>query len=296
MDTSHNVYVADSLNNRIRKITPAGVVSTLAGAGGAGAPGYVNGTGATAEFSTLSSIAIDTSGNLYVVEQNNHRIRKITSTNVVSTIAGNGSAGYVDGTAATARFNKPFGVSVDNSGNVYVTDQSNHRVRKISPDGIVNTLAGTGVLGTADGMGTTAQFNNPSGIALDSSGNLFIADKDNHLIRKISPSGKVSTVAGTGILGSANGMGTMAQFNTPQGVALDTSGNLFVADSFNNMIRQISSAGQVSILAGVGSQGFIDGSGNTATFNHPLGLAVDSSNNLYISDTNNNRIRKIIPI
>jgi sugar lactone lactonase YvrE len=233
VDTSGHVYVADYYNHSIRKITPAGVVSTLAGTG---APGTLNGTGKTAQFNYPSDVAIDTNGNLYVADTHNHLTRQITPLGVVTTLAGvGGTSGYVEGTAATAQFHSPYGVAVDPSGHVYVADQGNHCIRKITPAGVVTTLGVLeGIIGYADGTSS------PSGIATDPSGNVYVADTINNLIRKISPAGVVRTVAGLGGSPSfADGTGAAAQFNNPAGLAFDTSGHLYVADQDNHRIRKI---------------------------------------------------------
>jgi len=161
---------------------------------------------------------------------------------VISTFAGTGSAGHAEGIGSTALFNSPYGVAVDSRGNVYVADNGNHRIRKITPAGVVSTFAGTGSAGHADGTGTEAQFNLPFGVAVDSSDNVFVADIDNNRIRKITPTGVVSTLAGTGTPGHADGASNTAQFYSPTGVAMDSSGNVYVADFRNHRIRKITPA------------------------------------------------------
>jgi len=294
VDTSGSVYVADQGTQRIRKITPAGLVSTYAGTG---ASGYVDGTGGTAQFNYPTDAAFDTSGNLYVADYSNHMIRKISPEGVVSTLAGAGFAGYGNGAGSNARFYGPSGVVVDSSGDLYVSDYLNRLVRKVSNAGVVSTVAGGAaqLTGSADGTGATASFFNPAGIAMDSSGHLYVADSYNHRIRKISPEGVVSTLAGTVACYNnfLEGTGATAKFYFPTGVAVDTSGNVFVADQLNHRIRMITSAGVVSTLAGVGWSGHADGTGATARFNYPYGVAIDNSGNLYVADNTNNQIRKI---
>jgi len=291
VDSLLNVYVADKNNNLIRKISPSGDVTTLAGSG---APGSANGTGTEASFSMVTGVAVDSSLNVYVVDTINNLIRKISPEGVVTTLAGSGAQGSANGTGTEASFNWPYGVAVDSSLNVYVADRSNHIIRKISPAGVVTTLAGSGTPGSANGTGTEASFNYPSGVAVDSSGNVYVADSYYELIRKISPAGVVTTLAGSGTAGSANGTGTEASFLIPSGVAVDSSGNVYVADTGNQLIRKISPAGVVTTLAGSGTQGSANGTGTEASFNYPNGVAVDSSGKMVcIADTNNNRIRKI---
>jgi sugar lactone lactonase YvrE len=290
IDGSGNLYVGDMANNRIRKITPAGVVSTLAGSGAAG---YADGTGTSAQFYYPAGIAIDASGNLYVADWAGNRIRKVTSAGVVSTLAGNGTAGFADGTGTSAQFNNPIGIAIDASGNLYVADEGNNRVRKITSGGVVTTIAGNGTAGYADGVGTFAQFNPPSGITIDGSGNLYVTDQNNYRIREITPAGAVTTLAGNGTAGYVDGNGAFAEFNQPAGIARDGSGNLYVTDFGNNCIRKITPASVVSTLAGNGAAGYSDGTGTSAQFNGPGGIAVDGSGNLYVADWLNNRIRKI---
>ena len=214
----------------------------------------------------------------------------------ISTLAGvAGVGGSVNGAGTAATFNSPAGVAVDASGNVYVADVNNSLIRKITPAGVVSTLAGqAGVTGSANGTGTAATFNSPAGVAVDSGGNVYVADVVNSVIRKITPAGGVSTLAGSGITGSANGTGTAASFNQPYGVAVDASGNVYVADTSNSLIRKITPAGVVSKLAGLAG---ITGSSNVgaATFNQPYGVAVDAAGSIYVTDSGNNLIRKITP-
>jgi sugar lactone lactonase YvrE len=293
MDRNGHLYVGDYNNQRIRKITPEGVVSTLAGSGGTG---FNDGTGGSATFHFPSAVALDSSGNVYVADYNNHLIRKVSPAGVVTRLAGAGTYGNVNGSGATAKFDSPYGVAVDTSGNAYVADESNHQIRKITPEGMVSTLAGTGTAGFEDGTGISAKFNYPSGVALDTNGNLYVADASNNRIRKITQAGVVSTLAGMGSSGAVNGAGVTATFGNPSGVALDNNGNVYVADYNNHLIRMISPAGVVSTLAGVELVGHLDGLGVTAKFNHPSGVALDTSGNVYVADSNNNRIRKITPI
>jgi sugar lactone lactonase YvrE len=290
-DASGNVYVADASNNLIRKISPAGVVSTFAGSGQYGS---ANGTGTAASFGGPFGVATDASGNVYVGDSGNNLIRKISPAGVVSTLAGSGQIGASNGTGTAASFNYPAGLATDASGNVYVGDPGNQLIRKISPAGVVSTLAGSGQIGASNGTGTAASFYFPYRVATDASGNVYVADGGNNLIRKISPAGVVSTLAGSGQIGASNGTGIAASFNNPSGVATDASGNVYVGDQFNNLIRKISPAGVVSTLAGSGSPGASNGTDTAASFYHPVGIATDASGNVYVDDYGNNLIRKII--
>ena len=288
VDSSGNVYVVDSDNYKIRKITPAGAVMTLAGSG---VYGDADGTGTAASFSYPRGVAVDSIWNVYIADSSNHKIRKITPAGVVTTLAGSGVLGSANGAGTAASFNYPSGVAVDSTGNIYVADSSNNKIRKITPAGVVTTLAGSGVSDSEDGTGTTASFAYPRGIAVDSSGNVYVADSGNHKIRKITPAGVVTTLAGSGRKGSREG--TVASFNYPSGVAVDSIGNVYVVDSGNHKIRKVTTAGVATTLAGSGVEGSEDGTGTAASFSWFSGLALDSSGNVYVADTNNNLIRKI---
>ena len=211
----------------------------------------------------------------------------------VTTYAGDGTEGFSDGAAAQARFDNPYFIARDVAGNLYISDNGNNRIRKITQGGEVSTLAGSGVAGYADGPGATARFNRPAGIAVDTSGNVYVADRSNR-IRKISPSGEVSTLAGSGVAGYADGQGTTAQFSYPDGLAVDSSGNVYVADGGNSRIRKISPAGLVTTLAG-SSSGYADGQGAAARFAYPFDVDVDSSGNVFVVDINGCRVRKVTP-
>ena len=245
VDSTGNVHVGDSDNSTIRKITPAGEVSTLAGA--ARQVGTTDGAGAAAKFNRPQGVAMDSAGNVYAADTGSHTIRKITPGGVVSTLAGFAKrAGTTDGAGAAARFSNPQGVAVDSAGNVYVADGVNHTIRKITPAGVVSTLAGTaGQPGSTDGMGAAAKFRLPQGVAVDSAGNVYVAERDNHTIRKITPAGLVSTLAGAaGLANNTDGAGADARFSSPTGVAVDSAGNVYVADAGNNTIRKINSGGR----------------------------------------------------
>jgi hypothetical protein len=230
---------------------------------------------------------------VYVADRDNARIRKIAPNGTVTTLAGSGNHAFADGQGTSASFYQPTGIAVDGSGNVYVADCNNFRIRKITPNGTVTTLAGSGIQGYADGQGTSASFNRPRGVTLDGSGNVYVADDLNNRIRKIAPSGTVTTLAGSGGGGYADGQGTSASFNNPSAVAVDGSGNVYVADRDSNRIRKIAPSGTVTTLAGSGSAAFADGNGTLASFYSPFGVAVDGSGNVYVADMWNHRIRKI---
>lgn len=236
MDISGNLFVGDSNNEIIRKITPTDIVSTFAGQ--AGVTGYLNGIGTSALFFYPFGIAVDSTGNLFVADTGNYVIRQITSTGVVSTLAGQaGVTGSTNGTGLSALFYNPESVAVDALDNVYVADMGNNMIRKISSGGVVTTLAGSGSSGSSNGLGSAASFNKPSGIAIDSSGNILVCDSGNYLIRKITIGGLVTTLAGTGISGLMNGPVATAKFLRPYSITVDISGKIYIADY--NCIRVI---------------------------------------------------------
>ena len=290
-------YITDN-NQVIRMLNlTSGIVSTLAGTG---TFGYINGPASSAEFNTPTGIAFDPSnGNIYVADTYNFVIRLInTGTGIVSTLAGSGSSGYLDGPASSAQFNGPRGIALDSSnGNIYVSDSQNNAIRLInSGTGMVSTIAGNGTSGYLDGPASSAQFNFPIGIALDSSnGNVIVSDS--LFIRLVDiTSNSVSTLAGNGFSSFANGPVSIAEFNDPNGIALDSSnGNIYVADSSNSVIRLINTGtGMVSTIAGSRPRGYLDGPASSAKFNFPNGIALDSSNrNIYVTDSSNNVIRLI---
>ena len=248
VDGNGNVYVADAGNNLIRKITPDGTVSTLAGT--IVAADTSNTVTSRPLFSSPSGVAVDAFGNVYVADAGNNRICVVNPAGVTRTLAGNGNAGVSNGPGTSATFNNPTGVAVDVSGNIYVADLLNNMIRKITPDGTTSTLAGNGDIGSKDGLDTAARFYFPNSLAVDVSGNIYVTDDINNLIRKIAPDGTVTTLAGNGQSGAQNGTGTMASFSDPSGIAVDAFGNLYVADANNNLIRKITSGGVVSTVAG----------------------------------------------
>lgn len=296
VDGGGNIYVTDPWINTIRRITPTGTVSTIAGVSAYESSGSSDGAGSVARFSGPQEAAVDGAGNVYVADTINHTIRKIAVDAVVTTLAGlAGSSGATDGTGSAARFYYPKGVATDGSGNVYVADNWNHTVRKITSAGVATTLAGlAGNSGSTDGTGSAARFFGPEGVAVDSTGNIYIADNLNHTIRKVTPVGAVTTFAGAaGSTGSADGTGSAARFNFPEGMAVDGSGNVYVADSGNFTIRKITAAGMVTTLAGVpGRNGWTDGAAGSAQFNGPEAIAVDGAENVYVTDNIDYSIRE----
>jgi uncharacterized protein (TIGR03437 family) len=267
-------------------------VTTIAGNEFAG---FADGTGSDAKFNNPVGIAVDGQGNLYVTDETNQRIRKIITGGIVSTFAGSAQQGFNDGTGSLAQFYNPQGIASDAQGNLVVVDSRSFLIRKITPGAVVSTLAGNIVYGFTDGTGKAAQFHTPTGAALDGQGNVYIADWGNHSIRKITPGGVVTTLAGNGTHGFADGTGSAARFNYPYGITVDGQGNVFVADEQNHSIRKITSAGVVTTLAGNGTIGFVDGNVSAAKFSFPSGLAIDGQGNIYVADRGNHSIRKITP-
>jgi sugar lactone lactonase YvrE len=296
-DNQGNVYASDSSNYTIRKISAAGVVTTVAGT--PGVSGSTDGPVATALFSGVGGVAIDSAGDLYVADSGNYTIRKVSAAGIVSTLAGvAGTRGEVDGTGSAALLYDPQNLALDSAGNIYVSDGMGDVIRMITPAGVVTTLAGMPkTAGSADGTGGAAQFNDPTGITVDASGNVYVADYGNNTIRKIAPGGVVTTLAGTaGVTGSAGGSGGSASFNGPAGVGADSSGNIYVADSGNDLIRVVNPAGFVSAVAGAaGDADSVDGLGVNARFNTSGDVCVDNSGIVYVADAGNSTIRRIIP-
>jgi len=295
VDGAGNLYVVDSSSNTIDKISAGGLVSTLAGT--TGVAGSQDGAGGGALFNQPGGVAVDGAGNVYVADTGNSTIRKITATGTVSTLAGSPSTrGSQDGSGSAATFSAPVGIAVDSAGNLYVADAFNATIRKITPAGVVSTMAGLAASrGDADGSGAAARFNYPSGVAVDAGGNVYVADTYNDTIRQISVAGAVTTVAGSaGISGATDLTGQSALFNQPCGVAVDGSGNVFVADTGNGTIRRIAPGGAVRTVAGIaGIAGWGDGAAGSALFNQPRGVVVDASGNVFVADTGNGTLRKI---
>ena len=299
-DHSGNLYISDCDNHTIRKVSTSGVITTIAGTGVAG----YNGDGipaTTAQLNRPIKIYIDASDNIYFGDLNNHRIRKINTAGIISTVAGNGISGYSgDGVPAIATsLSYPSGVAFDTSGNMYVADYYNFRVRKVNTAGIISTYAGTGVAGYGgdNGPATAAQLNLTFGLVFDHAQNLYLADALNNRIRIISPSGVIKTFAGTGTLGY-NGDGipaTAADLQNSAGVTIDPAGNIYIADQFNQRVRKVTAAGMISTVAGSGVAGFF-GDGGLATMakiNNCNEITVSPAGNLVICDVTNNRIRVV---
>ena len=301
--SSGNLFIADLYNQRIRKVDPAGIITTVAGNGTSGFSGD-GGPATSASLSFPLGVAVDSSGNLFIADLANHRIRKVDPAATITTVAGNGTFGFSgDGGAAThASLKAPVGVAVDAAGNVSIVDYANQRIRRVDPaTGLITTVAGNGSLGFSGdgGPATSASLANPAGVAVDANDNLFIADSANHRIRKVDPAGTITTVAGKGSWGFSGdgGPATSARLSTPSGVGVDAAGNLFIADFGNQRIRKVDPSGIITTVAGNGTRGFSGDGGpaTSASLALPHGVAVDAAGNLFIADQGNQRIRKVDP-
>ncbi|MBX3014394.1 MAG: hypothetical protein KF832_22925 [Caldilineaceae bacterium] len=302
VDSASNLYIAVRYSDRIRKVDTNGVITTVAGNGTTDFSGD-GGPATSAALNMPAGVVIDSTGNLYIADTGNNRIRKVDTNSIISTIAGNGTADFSGdgGPATSATLNNPAGVAIDSTGNLYIVDAWNNRIRKVDANGIISTIAGNG---TADfsgdgGPATSATLNNPTGVAVDSAGNLYIADAWNNRVRKVDVNGVITTVAGNGILDFNNdeGPATSVSFYAPSDVAVDSAGNLYIADSGNSTIRKVDTNGIITTVAGNGEAG-VSGDGEPAasvSLVGPVSVAVDSAGNLYIADNSTSTIRKVAP-
>ena len=293
VDNQGNLYIADTLNSRVRKVTANGVITTVAGNGN---PGYAGdgGNAKEAELNDPRGIALDSQGNLYIADSKNYVVRKVTTDGIISTIAGTGIYGHSgdEGPAVEAMLKQPFGVTLDSQGNLYIADIQDQVIRMVTTDGIISTVAGqTGVVGYSGdgGPATDAQFHNPTGVVVDNQNNLYIADMDNNVIRKVTAEGVISTIAGqfgTNGYGGDDGPATQGLIRGPSDVALDAYGNLYIVEFYNNVLRKVTPEGIISTV--VGNFPILD-----AGFSYPFGLAIDSNGVFYVADTANSKIKKI---
>ncbi len=267
-------------------------VITLSTYAGSGLIGLQDGSLTEARFNLPRAMVLDANGNMYVADQANNVIRKITTAGQVSTLAGNGEAGSMDGTDSSARFNQPGALVVGKDENIYVADYAGNAIRKVTPQGEVTTVAGDSIFGNVNGDGTYARFHGPSGITMDDQGNFYVTDFLNNQIKKITSDYQVSLFAGTGAIGAADGDRLQATFYGPTTITTDKDGNMYVGDWFNFRIRRIDPTGMVSTLAG-STQGYLDSTATEARFNTPVGLAADDQGNIYVADGFNNVIRKV---
>ena len=300
VDARGNMYIADALNQRIRKVDAAGTITTLAGNGIAGFSGD-GGPGTTSQLSNPWGIVVDKTGTIYFADSDNNRIRTIDATGRIATKVGDGTAGFSGdgGPSASARVSAPAGLTVDAAGNIYIADAGNNRIRKIDISGVITTVAGSGAAGSSGdgGQATLAQLNDPLGVAVDAAGNLYIADEANSRIRRVDVSGVIATIAGTGVAGfSGDGaQATKATINFPRAVAVDGGGNVYIADTRSLRVRRVSPDGVITTYAGNGQRGFAgDGGPATQAFmKAPHGLGIDATGNLLVVDYGNNEIRRV---
>ncbi|MES2658824.1 MAG: choice-of-anchor Q domain-containing protein [Verrucomicrobiota bacterium] len=290
-DAAGNIYVADTLNHRIRKVAPNGTTTTFAGTGVAG---FADGPGTSAQFNEPVGLVMTGSGILFVADSKNHCIRAITLSGSVSTFSGLGTPGFTDGIPAAARFNLPSGLAIDGDGTLHVADRGNHRIRLIGPDGNVSTLAGTETAGSTNGSVGVARFDNPVGIAVDSTGNTYVTEAASHAIRKVAPDGTTGIFAGSAtVAGMSNAAGATARFSNPAGLAIQVDGTLLVADTGNHLIRSISPTGVTATYVGSGTPGTTDGLGEVARFDQPISLATISTGGVAVGETSHTTLRKI---
>ncbi len=301
IDNNGNVYIADNNSNRIRKVNTLGIITTSAGTGTAGFSGD-GGAATSAQLNRPYGVAVDAIGNLYITDDLNYRIRKVSQTGIITTIAGNGTAGFSgDGGAATSgSFNGANQITIDRNGNIFFSDFFNNRIRKVSTSGIISTVAGNGTAGFGGdgGQATAGMLSHPAGVAVDNIGNIYIADNDNDRIRKVNTSGIITTIAGTGTAGFSGdgGAATSAQLSNPSSISVDASRTLFFTDQNNQRLRKINTTGTITTIVGNGTAGY-SGDGGPATsaaLNNPYNVAIDGLGNLYIADYGNSAIRKIM--
>jgi uncharacterized protein (TIGR03437 family) len=300
LDSAGNIYIADTSNFRVRRVSPAGMIYTVAGNGVNSYSGD-GGQAVAASLSDVTGVAVDSAGNLYITDDSNRRIRKVGANGVITTIAGVGVQGYSGdgGPATAAMLGRPVALAFDSTGNLYYADSVDQVIRKIDTNGIITTVAGNGVDGYSGdgGPATAAALAFPIGIAIDTGGNLYIADGNNNRVREVTPLGTITTVAGNGKGGFSGdgGQAIDAAINIPSDVAVDTAGNLYIADAGNNRVRQVTPAGVISTIAGTDDNGYSGDGGlpTDAMLNYPWGLGVNPAGSVYIGDRVNSRVRVI---
>jgi sugar lactone lactonase YvrE len=294
VDAAGNLFIADTSDHTIWKVSTTNQKTLLAGS--PGLSGSADGTGSGARFNNPGSLALDPTGNLVVADTGNHTLRRVTQGGAVTTLAGApGTFGTADGPAAQARFNAPNGLAVDATGAIYIADTQNHTIRLLAVNGTVSTFAGiAGSPGLVNGPAASAQFLEPSGLALAPNGTLYVADYGNSCIRAISPGAVVTTFSGqAGTRGFLDGSASTALFSLPAAVALDAAGILWVADTHNHAIRRVTPDGTALTIAGAGVLGNADGVGSAALFDFPCGITATPAGNLVVTDTYNHILRSV---
>ena len=300
LDGIGNLYIADYYNNRVRKVTSDGIITTVAGNGTFGSGG--DGTIGTSAEVIPSALAVDSRNNLYICDALTSVIRKVdVISGLISRFAGNGTVGFSgdDGAAVNAQLNRPYSITFDSKDNLYIADAGNHVVRMVTTAGKISTVAGIHAPGyTGDnGPAIAAHLDSAFSVAVDNWGTMYINDFGNNVIRKVDTFGIITTVAGTGYVGYTgdNAPATDATLHAPKGIAVDAKGNLFIADAGNNVIRKVDTGGKIKTVAGNGTAGFAGDLGYSigANMNNPYALVVDKAGSLYIADANNQRIRKV---
>ena len=296
VDQAGNLYIADTVDGRIRKVDTNGIITTVAGIVMGVAPEN-NGVATNASLNNPAGVTVDALGNLYIADAGNEIVREITPAGMIISVAGDGTNGYAGdgGLATNASLNYPAGVTVDTAGNIFIADAGNNVIRKISPGGIITTVAGNGtnIYAGDNGPATNASLYFPQGVMMDPAGNLFIADSGNDVVRQVNTNGTITTVAGGGVLTGNGVAATKARLNYPAGVAMDAMGNLFIADYGNNVIRKVNTNGVITTVAG---GGILSGNGIAATdasLNGPEGIAVDAYGNLFVATPGSNVVRKV---
>ncbi len=299
-DPSGSMYIADDVNNCIRKVNISGIITTVAGNGTAGFSGD-GGLATSAQLNGPGHVAFDALGNMFIADCINNRIRKVNTSGIISTIAGNGTPAYSGdgGTSILASLNYPWGITFDTSGNLYIADIQNNCIRKVNTSGTITTVAGNGIQGYSGdgGLATSGELSTPYGIAFDASGNLYISDLGNNVIRKVNSFGIISTFAGNGTLGYGGdgGIATLATLNFPAYVLFDGINNMYIADYYNHRIRKVNNSGIITTIVGNGVAGYSGDGGSpiSAQLNGPYSFAFNMSGNLYIADSKNHRIRMV---
>ncbi len=299
LDASGSLYIADYQNHRVRRVGPDGIITTVAGDGTKGYGGD-GGPATAASLKDPAGVAVDRKGNLYIADRSNQRVRKVGPDGIIVTVAGDGTAGFGGdgGPATTASLNFPHAMVADGAGNLYIADDYNHRVRKVGPDGVIVTVAGNGSDGFSGdgGPAIAASLHFPHAVAVDGIGNLYIADRYNYRVRKVGPDGIITTVAGDGTIGFGGdgGPATAAALDLPQCVVVDDDGNLYLTDYGNERVRKVTADGIITTVAGGGAKGYGGDGGPAllATFDQPLGIALDDVGGLYIADFGNHRVRR----